>query len=231
MNYKIVVTILIGTFLFAGCKQSSNTAKDLKKDEFSYAIGSTIGADMKNKEVDLNPDKVAQGLIDAFNGKSKMSDEESKELLQAFQKQMMDKNRKKQEAIGKINKEEGESFLAKNKAKKGIVTLPSGLQYRIIKKGKGKISPKATNTVSVHYSGRTIDGKEFDSSYKRGKPAQFPLKGVIPGWIKILQLMKPGDKWEVFIPSELGYGQRGAGRDIGPNAVLIFDIELISIVK
>jgi len=230
MKYKIIVTILIGTILFAGCKKSTNTAEDPKKDEYSYAIGSFIGTDMKNKELDLNPDKIAEGLIDAFNGKSKMSDEKSKELLQAFQNQMMEKSIKMDEELGKKNKEEGESFLAKNKTKEGIVTLPSGIQYRIINKGKGNVSPKETDTVSVHYAGRLIDGKEFDSSYKRGEPVQFVVNSVIPGWTQILQLMKPGDKWEVFIPSELGYGERSVGQDIGPNAVLVFDIELISIV-
>jgi FKBP-type peptidyl-prolyl cis-trans isomerase FklB len=144
---------------------------------------------------------------------------------------MLEENRKKQEVMGKKNKEEGDLFLAENKTKKDIVPLPSGLQYRIINKGKGSVSPKAADTVSVHYSGRTIDGKEFDSSYKRGEPVQFPVNGVIPGWTEILQIMKPGDKWEVFMPSELGYGQRGAGQDIGPNAVLIFEIELISIIN
>jgi len=230
MNYKIIAAILIGMILFAGCKKDTNTAEDPKKDEYSYAIGSVIGTDMKNKELDLNPDKIAKGLVDAYNGKSKMSEEESKELLQAFQNQMMEKSIKMSEELGKKNKEEGETFLAENKTKKDIVTLPSGLQYRIINTGKGKVSPKETDTVSVHYSGKTIDGKEFDSSYKRGQPVEFPVNGVIPGWTKILQHMKPGDKWEVFIPSELGYGERGAGQDIGPNAVLVFEIELLSIV-
>ena len=129
---------------------------------------------------------------------------------------------------GEKNKKEGEIFLETNKKKEGVQTLPSGLQYKVLKAGAGK-KPTATDTVTVHYRGTLIDGKEFDSSYRRGKPATFPVNGVIPGWTEALQLMEEGAKWELFIPSNLAYGERSAGGDIGPNATLIFEVELISI--
>jgi FKBP-type peptidyl-prolyl cis-trans isomerase len=132
-------------------------------------------------------------------------------------------------AQGDNNKKEGEAFLAKNKAKKGVKTLPSGLQYKVITEGKGKM-PKASDTVTVQYKGTLIDGTEFDSSYKRGQPATFPVSGVIKGWTEALQLMKEGSKWELVIPSDLAYGDKGTqGGPIGSNAVLIFEVELVSI--
>ena len=134
----------------------------------------------------------------------------------------------KQKKIGEKNKIDGEAFLAENKKKEGVKTLPSGLQYSIIKEGAGKM-PKATDTVTVNYKGTLIDGTEFDSSYRRGQPVSFPVNGVIAGWTEALQLMKEGSKWQLFIPSELAYGEKGAGNTIGPNAVLIFEVELISI--
>ena len=130
--------------------------------------------------------------------------------------------------MGEQNKKEGEAFLSANKKKEGVVTLPSGLQYQVIKPGTGK-KPKAADTVTVHYRGTLISGKEFDSSYRRGKPVTFPVNGVIRGWIEALQLMQEGAKWQLFIPSDLAYGQRGAGPDIGPNATLVFEVELISV--
>jgi FKBP-type peptidyl-prolyl cis-trans isomerase FklB len=143
----------------------------------------------------------------------------------AFQKEMM----AKQAEVAKKNKAEGEAFLAENKKKEGVKTLPSGLQYKVIKAGTGK-KPKSTDTVTAHYRGTLINGTEFDSSYKRGQPATFPVSGgMIPGWTEALQLMEEGAKWQLFIPSNLAYGEKGAGRDIGPNATLIFEIELVSI--
>jgi FKBP-type peptidyl-prolyl cis-trans isomerase FklB len=150
------------------------------------------------------------------------------QVMQDFQKKMMAKQMAaREEGLGK-NKAEGEKFLADNKKKEGIKTTASGLQYKVITAGTGK-TPKATDTVKTHYRGTLINGTEFDSSYKRGEPAEFPVNGVIKGWTEALQLMKEGAKWQLFIPSELAYGERGAGRDIGPNSTLIFDIELISV--
>jgi FKBP-type peptidyl-prolyl cis-trans isomerase FklB len=140
----------------------------------------------------------------------------------------MEKQAERTKQLAEKNKKEGEAFLAANKTKEGIKTLPSGLQYKVIKEGTGK-TPTAEDTVVTNYRGTLTDGTEFDSSYKRGQPATFPVKGVIPGWTEALQLMKEGSKWELFIPSNLAYGEQGAGGVIGPNAALIFEIELISV--
>jgi FKBP-type peptidyl-prolyl cis-trans isomerase FklB len=146
----------------------------------------------------------------------------------AFQKEMMAKMTENSKKAGEKNKKEGEVFLAENKKKPGIITLPSGMQYKIMREGTGK-SPKSTDTVTTHYRGTTLDGKEFDSSYKRNEPASFPLNRVIAGWTEALQLMKVGSKWQLFIPSNLAYGENGAGQDIGPDATLIFEVELLAV--
>jgi len=184
---------------------------------------------LKRQSMDLNPDFLLRGIKDAFSGgKALMTDQEIVETMTAFQKEMMAKQQEAAKKLGERNKKEGEVFLVENKKKEGVVTLPSGLQYKVIKPGTDK-KPKATDTVKAHYRGTLIDGKEFDSSYRRGEPVSFPVNGVIPGWSEALQLMGEGAKWQVFIPSNLAYGERGAGRDIGPDATLIFEIELISI--
>jgi len=140
----------------------------------------------------------------------------------------MTKQEEETKKLGEKNRKEGEAFLAANKKKEGVKTLASGLQYKVIKPGTGK-KPKSTDTVTTHYRGTLIDGTEFDSSYNRGQPATFPVHGVIPGWTEALQLMEEGAKWQLFIPSKLGYGERGAGQAIGPNATLIFEVELVSV--
>ena len=145
-----------------------------------------------------------------------------------LQKELMEKQAERNKQLAEKNKTEGEAFLAQNSKKEGVKTLPSGLQYKVIKEGTGK-TPKADDTVVTNYRGTSIDGTEFDSSYKRGQPATFPVKGVIAGWTEALQLMKEGSKWELFIPSNLAYGERGAGNFIGPNAALVFEIELITV--
>ena len=148
--------------------------------------------------------------------------------MTAFQKEMMAKHAEVMNTLGEKNKKEGEVFLAENKKKEGVTTLPSGLQYKVIKAGTGK-KPKSTDTVTVNYRGTLIDGTEFDSSYRRGEPASFGVSGVIPGWTEAMQLMQEGAKWQVVVPPNLAYGEKGAGPNIGPNATLIFEIELISI--
>jgi len=204
------------------------TLKD-NKDKVSYSIGLNIGKSMKQEGLDINPDALAAAMKDVFAGaKPQLTDEEVQAVMQEFQKEMMAKRMKGQQEGLTKNKAEGEKFLADNKKKEGIKTTASGLQYKVIKDGTGK-TPKATDTVSTHYRGTLISGKEFDSSYKRGEPAEFPVNGVIKGWTEALQLMKEGAKWQLFIPSELAYGERGAGQDIGPNSTLIFDIELLSV--
>ena len=171
----------------------------------------------------------AKGLQDMLaGGKTLLTPDEAKTVITELQKAMVVKQAAAAKAAGEKNKAEGEAFLAANKAKEGVVTLPSGLQYKVITTGTGP-KPTLEQTVICQYRGTLIDGKEFDSSFKRGQPASFPVKGVIKGWTEVLQLMPVGSKWQVFIPSALAYGERGAGADIGPNATLIFEIELVAI--
>jgi FKBP-type peptidyl-prolyl cis-trans isomerase FklB len=198
-----------------------------KKEKTGYAIGVNIGQDMKRFSIEIDADMVAQGVKDANAGKLKLSDEEIRTTLADLSKEMQGKENERMKTLSEKNKKEGDAFLAENKKKEGVKTLPSGLQYKIIKQGTGE-APKATDTVTTNYRGTLIDGAEFDSSYKRGQPASFPVNGVIPGWTEALQLMKTGSKWQLFIPSNLAYGERGPG-PIGPNAVLVFEIELLSI--
>ncbi|HPD14410.1 MAG TPA: FKBP-type peptidyl-prolyl cis-trans isomerase [Planctomycetota bacterium] len=203
---------------------------DSLKDKVSYAIGLSIGKNMKQDNVELDPDLLLRGLKDALSGaKPLLTEAQIQEAMVAFQKEMQAKAAEARKASGEKSKKEGEEFLAANKKAAGVVTLPSGLQYKIIKKGNGKVSPKATDTVVTHYRGTLLDGTEFDSSIKRGEPAEFEVGGVIPGWTEALQLMKVGDKWELYVPAELAYGERGAGRAIGPNATLVFEVELLEI--
>jgi FKBP-type peptidyl-prolyl cis-trans isomerase len=206
-------------------------APELKgdKEKLSYSIGMDIGGNLKRGSVEVDPDMLAKGLKDSYGGgKTLLTEDEARQTLQTAQKALMAKQAEEKLKIGEKNKADGEKFLAENAKKEGVKTLPSGLQYREITAGKGK-SPKADDTVTTHYRGTLIDGTEFDSSYKRGEPVSFPVSGVIAGWTEALQLMKEGAKWQLFIPSNLAYGERGAGRDIGPNATLIFEVELISV--
>ncbi len=201
------------------------------KDKVSYSMGVRVGSSLKKESIDINQDAFIQGFKDALSGDKKlMTDEEVNETLMNFQKEMMAKEAARLRELGEKNKKEGEAFLAENKKKEGVVTLPSGLQYKIIKEGDGKV-PTMNDIVTIHYRGTLIDGTEFDSSYSRGQPATFPVKGVISGFSEALQLMKVGSKWQLFIPPNLAYGERGAGEDIGPNATLIFEVELLSIKR
>ncbi len=204
---------------------------DNLKNKASYSIGINLGSQLSRTKDDIDLDSVILGVQDAFAGeKPRLTIEEIQQVMQEFQAQMQQKQMEKMAAISKQNKEEGKAYLAKNKTKKGVKTLESGLQYRVIKAGKGE-SPKASDTVVTHYRGNLINGQVFDSSYKRGEPATFPVNGVIPGWTEALQKMKVGGKWELVIPAELAYGSQGAGQIIGPDSVLIFEIELLEIKK
>jgi FKBP-type peptidyl-prolyl cis-trans isomerase FklB len=226
-----ITTTALALGLLAIASPAADTKMTLKddKDKVSYSIGLNIGRNMKQEGLDINPDALAAAMKDVFAGaKPQLTDEEVQQVMQDFQKKMMAKQMAvREEGLAK-NKVEGEKFLADNKKKEGIKTTASGLQYKVIKDGTGK-TPKASDTVKTHYRGTLINGTEFDSSYKRGEPAEFPVNGVIKGWTEALQLMKEGAKWQLFIPSELAYGERGAGKDIGPNSTLIFDIELLSV--
>ena len=196
----------------------------------SYAIGMNIGKNLKRDSVEIDPAVLFRGLKDALAGnKLLLTDEEAKAALTALQTELRAKEEAKTKAAAVENKKTGEAFLAANKTKEGIVTLPSGLQYKIIKEGTGP-KPMADDTVLCHYRGTLVDNTEFDSSYKRGEPLKIPVGGVIKGWTEAIQLMPVGSKWQLFIPSDLAYGDRGApGSPIGPNSALIFDVELISI--
>ena len=200
-----------------------------QKDKVSYAIGMNIGANLHRQSIDVDPNIVRQGLEDALAaGKTLLSEDEARAALTELQNDMRKKQQEKMQAAGEANKKEGDAFLSANKAKDGVVTLPSGLQYKILTPGTGP-KPAASDSVVCNYRGTLIDGKEFDSSYKRGQPATFPVGGVIKGWTEALQLMPVGSKWQLFIPSDLAYGEHGQGGDIGPNATLIFEVELLSI--
>ena len=208
---------------------SGSTHLLTEKDKESYAMGLNAGSRLKEMPVDLNPSLVAQGLKDAMSGaKPAMTEDEAKAVLMALQGELQKKQEAMRQQMVGMNKKEGDAFLAANKSKEGVVTLPSGLQYKILTKGSGT-KPSASDTVVCNYRGTLINGKEFDSSYKRGQPASFPVSGVIKGWTEALQLMPVGSKWQLVVPADLAYGDRGAGPDIGPGATLIFDVELISI--
>jgi FKBP-type peptidyl-prolyl cis-trans isomerase FklB len=201
-----------------------------QKDKASYAIGLNIGKSMHKDSVDIDPSILLRGLKDGLAGsKPLLTDDEARTAMVTLQTEMRKKQEEKMLVQGATNKKEGEAFLADNKTKEGVVTLPSGLQYKILKEGTGP-KPVATDTVVCNYKGTLLDNTEFDSSYKRGQPATFPVSGVIKGWTEALQLMPVGSKWQLFIPSELAYGARGGpGGGIGPNATLIFEVELMSV--
>jgi FKBP-type peptidyl-prolyl cis-trans isomerase len=210
---------------------AAQSAFKTDKEKLSYALGMDLGGQLKARGIDVDTAVFAKAFVDAFSGgKTLLTDTEAKATIADLQKTLAIKQAAEAKVVGDKNKAAGEAFLAANKAKEGVVSLPSGLQYKILKEGTGP-KPTAADKVTCHYRGTLIDGKEFDSSYKRGEPATFPVGGVIKGWTEVLQLMPVGSKWQVFIPGSLGYGERGAGPDIGPNATLIFEIELVAIAK
>jgi FKBP-type peptidyl-prolyl cis-trans isomerase FklB len=225
---RIIICLVAFTVASMGLADDKTPLKD-QKDKVSYSIGYDIGATFKKQNVELNLDALLIGMKDGTaGGKEAIKKEDRDKLLQDFQKEMVEKQAAATKAAGEKNVAEGEKFLAENGKKEGVKTTASGLQYKVLKEGAGP-SPKATDTVVTNYKGTLLDGTEFDSSYKRNEPATFPVNRVIPGWTEALQLMKPGSKYQLFIPSKLAYGERGAGRDIGPNAALIFEVELLSI--
>lgn len=218
------------TLSFANCS-SKDTVTTLKTNDqkISYMFGLDMGAYLKHLGITIDRAALMQGIEDTLNARKQlMTKEEISKLKDEFGKKMQEEQMAKAKTAGEKNVKEGEAFLAKNKTEKGVITTASGLQYIILKEGAGAI-PKSTDMVSVNYRGMLLDGKEFDSSYKRGQPATFPVTGVIPGWTEALQLMKVGTKAKLFIPSKLAYGDRSAGPDITPNATLIFEIELLEI--
>ena len=214
-----------------GTAAKSAAAVPLKtrKEKFSYAlgmdIGNKVGPSLKQQSVEVDPNLVSQGLQDAMSGtKTRLTPEEAQAVLREVQTEV---NKQRQEKMQQAAAE-GEAFLTANKSKEGVVTLPSGLQYKILTAGTGP-KPASSDSVVCNYRGTLINGTEFDSSYKRGQPATFGVGQVIKGWTEALQLMPVGSKWQLFVPSSLAYGERGAGAEIGPNATLIFEVELLSI--
>jgi FKBP-type peptidyl-prolyl cis-trans isomerase FklB len=204
--------------------QEKAQLKDLN-DKVSYAIGLNLGASFRKQGQTLSPQAVLAGMNDALAGKPPaLSEQEMKDTMETWSKQMEDK----QKVAGDNNVAEGKKFLDENKKKEGVKTTASGLQYKVLKQGNGA-QPKESDTVTVNYRGTLVNGTEFDSSYKRGQPATFPVNGVIKGWTEALQLMKAGSKYQLFIPSDLAYGARAMGPDITPNSTLIFEVELMDV--
>ncbi len=231
MKQTGLMILLASSALLFACQSNTQEKITLKsfKDSVSYSIGTDIGKNFKHQELDIDTKILEQGIRDVLDSaKLQLSEDEMKGVMENFRKGIMAKQEEKMKAQTESNVKEGEAFLEENKKKEGVVTMPSGLQYKVIKNGTGP-KPTAEQTVSVNYRGKFLDGKEFDNSYDRGEPVSFQVSGVIPGWTEALQLMSVGSKWELYIPSKLGYGTHGAGQVIPPNATLIFDVELLEI--
>jgi len=221
------ILITAATFTTGAEESKFNTPQE----ELSYVLGMDVGASLKRLGTDIDLKTLMQGLEHTLKGEQTLlTPEQANTIKQAFFKKRQEEQAAERKAAGEENLKEGETFLAENKTKEGVKTTESGLQYLIVKQGNGP-KPKDTDQVKVHYRGTLIDGTEFDSSHKRGEPVTFPVKGVIAGWTEALQLMSVGSTYKLFIPAKLAYGDRGAGQQIGPNATLIFDVELLDIVK
>jgi FKBP-type peptidyl-prolyl cis-trans isomerase len=226
----VMATILGISFLFTSAFCFAGEKLELKdqKDKESYSLGYQFGQSLKLQGLDINLEVYTSGMRDALGGtKAPLSQEEMQKTVAELQQRLMAARQKEIKAMAGKNLAEGKAFLEENKKKEGVKTRPSGLQYKVLTAGSGK-TPKATDEVTVNYKGMFINGTEFDSSYKRGQPATFQVDKVIRGWTEALQLMKEGSKWQLFIPPELGYGDRGGG-PIPPNSTLIFEVELISV--
>ncbi len=235
MYSRFLSLMFLLLFAFGCTAEETKAAPELKldtpKSRISYTIGANIAKDFKAQKIDVDADVLLQGMKDTLAGKEmRLTDEEMAAEIQNFQKEMQAKMVAEMEALSAKNKAAGEAFLAENSKKEGVVVTASGLQYKIIEAGDGA-SPGPSDMATVHYRGTLIDGTQFDSSYDRGTPATFPVSGVIAGWTEALQLMKPGAKWQIVIPADLAYGERGAGQEIGPNSTLVFDVELVSVEK
>ncbi|MDY6791478.1 MAG: FKBP-type peptidyl-prolyl cis-trans isomerase [Thermodesulfobacteriota bacterium] len=231
----VMIAILVLSMLFPACSpvEKQITKKDIKTDadKISYTLGMEFGPSLKPFENEIDMALFAKGLEDSHkNNEALLSPEEIEETRKRISKKVQAYRQREKNRLAEKNLKEGQAFLAENKKKQGVVTTESGLQYIVVNEGSGP-KPKKTDRVKVHYRGMLIDGTEFDSSYKRGKSVVFSLQGIIPGWIEALQLMTAGSKYTLFIPPDLGYGNIGAGRLIGPNAVLIFEVELLGIEK
>lgn len=229
IRYLVIVLMLFSVSQVNAQETQKRKIPKTEKERISYVIGVNAVNNFKSRGDDFDLEMVIQGLRDAYSGnKLLISEEESSEILDAYRKKQLQKQIEATTILAEKNKKEGDAFLAENKTKEGVVTLASGLQYKIIKAGEGN-KPVDSNTVRVHYRGTLLDETEFDNSFKRGQPNSFSLAGIIPGWSEALKLMPVGSKWQLFIPPDLAYGAKGAGNAIGPNATLIFEVELLAI--
>jgi FKBP-type peptidyl-prolyl cis-trans isomerase len=234
---KVLPIALAASLILVGCEETSKPKADAsvaaavalesEMQKVSYIMGTNIGGQIKGEAFEVDIPSLTLGLSDAVAGNEpKLSEDEVKAVIEAFQAKMMAEQEASAKLVAETNIKEGEAFLAENAKKEGVVVLESGLQYKILTAGTGAI-PTPENTVEVHYKGTLLDGTEFDSSFKRGVPAQFGVTQVIPGWVEALQLMKEGAKWELYVPADLAYGPGGTGGLIGPNQTLIFEVELL----
>lgn len=227
---RLIITAAVLAILTAG-PAAAETDLKTEKAQQGYAVGYNLGQRIVSDGLGVDVEALLQGVRDGMTKATPKMDEPARnKALQALQEAFMAQQRQAKEAEANKNLADGKAYLESNKLRDGVKTTKSGLQYKVLKSGDGK-TPSAEDTVEVHYEGRLIDGKVFDSSIKRGKPARFPVNGVIKGWTEALQLMKEGDKWEIYIPAELGYGANGAGQAIPPNAALVFEVELIKVDK
>lgn len=230
MKIKLVAAAL-SLAMSTAIAATDTPALQTDMDKLSYSIGSDLGKNFKRQGIDINPTVMAKGIQDGMSGGTLLlTDQQMKDVLNKFQKDLMAKRTADFNKKAEENKAKGEAFLNENKTKTGVVALPDGLQYKIVKAGTGE-KPGKDDTVTVEYTGRLISGEVFDSTEKTGKPATFKLSQVIPGWTEALQLMPAGSTWEVYVPANLAYGQRSVGGPIGPNETLIFNIHLISVKK
>jgi len=226
---KLLPTVIGCLGLIATATLSANTLKT-QEQKASYLIGLQLGKQLMISKDDIDLDAMKLGMKDMFSGqKPQLSNDEMTKAMKFFQESKKKRELAMMSKFSGHNKKEGEAYLASNKKQKGVVTLASGLQYKVLRSGKGKVHPKATDTVVTHYHGTLIDGTVFDSSYERNEAVSFPVNAVIKGWTEALQKMKVGDKWQLVIPSNLAYGEQGAPPKIGPDATLIFNVELLKI--
>lgn len=237
MRTRIWIALASATLLTANLaaqeepKPEAEPKLDSVKAQGCYLIGRQIGTQLTRQSIDVDLDALMAGIKSGLtDSPSAISPKDAEKIMQEFQMEIQRQVQAKMKAVGETNIKEGKAFLDANRKKEGVQTTESGLQYLVIQEGDG-LTPTAEDTVQTHYKGTLLDGTVFDSSYDRGEPAEFPVNGVIKGWVEALQLMKVGSKWKLFIPAELAYGEDGAGGKIGPNAVLTFEIELLGIVK
>ena len=231
MKIKLVAAAVMGLARSTAISAADVTALTTDLDKLSYSVGIDLGKNLKRQGIEVNPSVMAKGIEDGMSGgKMLMTDQQMKDTLSKFQKDLMAKHAAQFDKQSSVNKAKGDAFLMQNKAKEGVVTLSSGLQYKIITPGKGA-KPTKDDEVTVEYTGKLIDGTVFDSTEKTGKPATFKVSQVIPGWTEALQLMPAGSTWEIYVPANLAYGARNVGGPIGPNETLIFNVHLISVKK